>query len=99
MKTPIQEHIQWLKKEYKKLESMGELGIALHIGDCIQNAESLLEKEKEASHIGVVTKRLNWMVKEMDKAKPFSQSYNNLNDRHSRLLEAKKIFDKEGLWL
>lgn len=47
MKTPIQEHIQWLKKEYKKLESMGELGIALHIGDCIQNAESLLEKEKE----------------------------------------------------
>ena len=47
MKTPMQEHIEWLKKEYKKLESMGELGIALHIGDCIQNAESLLEKEKE----------------------------------------------------
>ena len=45
MKTPMQEHIEWLKKEYKKLESMGELGIALHIGDCIQNAESLLEKE------------------------------------------------------
>ena len=54
---------------------------------------------KEALHIGIVTKRLNWMVEEMDKAKPFSQSYNNLNERHSRLLEAKKILDKEGIWL
>lgn len=53
----------------------------------------------EALNIGVVTKRLNWMVKEIDKAKPFSQSYNNLNERYSRLLEAKKILDKEGLWL
>ena len=47
MKTPMQEHIEWLKKEYKKLESAGELGIALHIGDCIEHAESMLEKEKE----------------------------------------------------
>ena len=57
------------------------------------------QKDNKALHIGVVTKRLNWMVEEMDKAKPFSQSYNNLNERHSRLLEAKKILDKEGLWL
>ena len=47
MKTPIQEHIEWLKKEWKKLESAGELGIALHIGDCIKHAESMLEKEEE----------------------------------------------------
>ena len=47
MKTPMQEHIEWLKNEWKKLESKGELGIALHIGDCIEQAESLLEKEKE----------------------------------------------------
>ena len=46
MKTPMQEHIEWLKKEWKKLESVGELGVALHIGDCIEHAESLLEKEK-----------------------------------------------------
>ena len=46
-----------------------------------------------------VTDRLNWMVEEMDKAKPFSQSYNNLNERYSRLLEAKNILDKEGIWL
>ena len=46
-KTPMQEHIEWLNNEWKKLESKGELGIALHIGDCIEHAESLLEKEKE----------------------------------------------------
>ena len=57
------------------------------------------EDKDKALHIRVVTKRLNWMVEEMDKEKPFSQSYNNLNERHSRLLEAKNIFDKEGLWL
>jgi hypothetical protein len=50
-------------------------------------------------HIGDVTKRLNWMIEEADKANPFSQSYNNLSERHSRLLEAKRILDKEGLWL
>ena len=61
--------------------------------------EQNLEDKDKALHIGVVTKRLNWMVEEMDKAKPFSQYYNNLNQRHSRLLEAKKILDKEGLWL
>ena len=43
----MQEHIEWLKNEWTKLESKGELGIALHIGDCIEQAESLLEKEKE----------------------------------------------------
>lgn len=61
--------------------------------------EQNLKDNDKALHIGAVTKRLNWMVEEMDKAKPFSQSYNNLNERHSRLLEAKKILDKEGLWL
>ena len=47
MKTPMQEHIKWLKIERGRLESAGELGIALHIGDCIKHAESMLEKEKE----------------------------------------------------
>ena len=46
MKTPMQEHIEWLKKEWKKLESAGEIGIALNIGDCIEHAESMLDKEK-----------------------------------------------------
>jgi len=47
MKTPMQEHIEWLKKVKKRLESAGELGIALHIGGCIEHAESMLEKEKD----------------------------------------------------
>ena len=46
-----------------------------------------------------ITKRLNWIVEEMDKAKPFSQVYTRLSERHSRLLEAIKILEKEGLWL
>lgn len=48
MKTPMQEHIEWLKKEWlivKNLESLGYIGVALHIGDCIEHAESMLEKE------------------------------------------------------
>jgi len=47
MKTPMQEHIEFLKKEWKKLVVEGQLGVALHIGDCIEHAESMLEKEKE----------------------------------------------------
>ena len=49
MKTPMQEHIEFLKKEWlivKNLESLGYIGVALHIGDCIEHAESLLEKER-----------------------------------------------------
>lgn len=58
----------------------------------------MTDKEK-ALHIGSVTKHLNWLVEEMDKAKPFSQSHSNLWYRYSRLLEAKRILEKEGLWL
>jgi len=47
MKTPMQEHIEWIKKVKKRLESAGELGIALHIAGCIEHAESMLEKEEE----------------------------------------------------
>ena len=47
MKTPMQEHIKWLKIERGRLESAGELGIALHIGDCIKHAESMLKKEEK----------------------------------------------------
>ena len=47
MTTPIQEYIEFLKKEWKKLVVEGQLGVALHIGDCIEHAESMLEKEEE----------------------------------------------------
>jgi len=47
MKTPMQEHIEFLKKEWKRLVVEGQLGVALHIGDCIKHAEAMLEKEEE----------------------------------------------------
>ena len=43
MKTPMQEHIEWLKKE-KDLHGY-ERG--LHYEMAIEHAESMLEKEKE----------------------------------------------------
>lgn len=57
------------------------------------------QEENKALHIGSVSKRLEWLEKQMDETPPFKQAYNNLNERHSRLLEAKKILYKEGLWL
>ena len=54
MKTPMQEHIEWLNDENKKYirqakeeSSMQILGYAFKIQDCIKHAESLLQKEKE----------------------------------------------------
>ena len=43
MKTPMQEHIEWLKKE--RDEHGYERG--LHYEMAIEHAESMLEKEKE----------------------------------------------------
>jgi hypothetical protein len=55
MKTPMQEHIEWLKSENKKYtekaqeeSSMQILGYAFKMQDCIKHAESMLQKEKEA---------------------------------------------------
>lgn len=44
--TAMQQHIDWLKNEWIMI-AKSDLGIALHIGDCIKNAESMLEIEKE----------------------------------------------------
>lgn len=86
-----------MTEQDKKISDL-ELQIKFYKNEIDKCNKSNIELEKQL-RIGGVTKRLNWMVEEMDKAKPFSQSYNNLNERHSRLLEAKKILDKEGLWL
>jgi predicted nucleotidyltransferase len=54
MKTPMQEHIEWLKSEHKKYtdqarkeSSLQVLGYAFKIDDCIKHAESMLKKERE----------------------------------------------------
>ena len=44
--TAMQKHIDWLKSEWISI-AKSDLGIALHIGDCIENAESMLEIEKQ----------------------------------------------------
>ena len=46
MKTPMQEHIEWLKEKYRNLVEQGFYGTALEIGHCINHAEAMLEKEK-----------------------------------------------------
>ena len=46
-KTPMQEHIEWLKKEHELIQRLGGENERLLIEDCIKNAESMLEKEKE----------------------------------------------------
>ena len=53
MKTPIQEHIEWLKEKYKPTSY--RLGTRLEIGDCIEHAESMLAKEE------VMIKYSYWM--------------------------------------
>ena len=52
--TPMQEHIEWLKNErsklYKKAKekfSVDILGFVYKLDDCIKQAESMLEEEKE----------------------------------------------------
>ena len=46
IKTPIQELIEFMQKKFNILRE-NDLGTALEIGDCIEHAESMLEKEKE----------------------------------------------------
>tara|TARA_R110000765_G_scaffold290942_1_gene386824 strand:- start:8 stop:277 length:270 start_codon:yes stop_codon:yes gene_type:complete len=58
-----------------------------------------INKREKQLNIGIVTKRLEWLEQQMDETPFFKQAYNNLNERHSNLLEAKSILDKEGLWL
>lgn len=48
MKTPMQQHIEMLKEKYHTLREQGYRGVALDIAECIDHAESMLEKEKEA---------------------------------------------------
>ena len=61
MKTAMQEHIEWLQNEFKKLVDLGFVGEALNVGDCIQHAESMLEKEKES-----LKEAINKNIEEID---------------------------------
>ena len=54
MKTPMQEHIEWLEKEYKKFDAEDNVAYWFHnrgIRQAIDHAESLLEKEEEVMSV------------------------------------------------
>ena len=47
MKTPMQQHMEWLEKKYISHLLDEETGLALEVWYCLKNAEEMLEKEKE----------------------------------------------------
>ena len=57
----------------------------------------LLEDYASQLMSGIVEKRLQWLEQRMEETPPFKQAYNNLNERRSKLLDAKSILEKEGL--
>jgi len=47
MKTPMQEHIEWMQEKLRILVEYRDLSAGAEVDECIQHAESMLEKEKE----------------------------------------------------
>ena len=47
MKTPIQEHIEWMQEKLRILVEHKDLSAGAEVDECIQHAESMLKKEKE----------------------------------------------------
>lgn len=47
MKTPMQQHMEWLHKKYISHLQDEETELALEVWYCLKNAEQMLEKEKE----------------------------------------------------
>ena len=48
MKTPMQQHMEWLHKKYISHLQDEETGLALEVWYCLKNAEQMLEKERRA---------------------------------------------------
>jgi hypothetical protein len=48
MKTPMQEHIEWMQEKLRILVEYKDLSAGAEVDECIQHAEAMLEKEKEA---------------------------------------------------
>jgi len=47
MKTPMQQHMEWLHKKYISHLQDEETGLALEVWYCLKNAEQMLEKERQ----------------------------------------------------
>ena len=48
MKTPMQEHIEWMYEKLHILAEYRNMDAGIEVDECIQHAESMLEKEKES---------------------------------------------------
>ena len=46
MKTPMQEHIEYMQEKLRILVEYNDFDAAAEVDECIQHAESMLEKEK-----------------------------------------------------
>ncbi len=49
MKTPMQEHIEWMQEKLRILVEYKDLSAGTEVDECIQHAEAMLEKEKEVA--------------------------------------------------
>ena len=47
MKTPMQEHIEWMQEKLRILVEYKDLSAGAEVDECIQHAEAMLEKEKD----------------------------------------------------
>jgi hypothetical protein len=47
MKTPMQEHIEWMQEKLHILVEYRNMDLAVEVDECIQHAESMLKKEKQ----------------------------------------------------
>ena len=47
MKTPMQEHIEWMQEKLRILVEYKDLSTGAEVDECIQHAEAMLKKEKE----------------------------------------------------
>jgi hypothetical protein len=57
MKTPMQEHIEWMQEKLHILVEYRNMDLANEVDECIQHAESMLKKEQaviiESFHEGM----------------------------------------------
>ena len=77
MKTPMQQHMEWLHKKYILHLQEEETGLALEVWYCLKNAEQMLEKEKEVMDKIYKDSTVQFNISSvMDEYKPFEKYYN-----------------------
>jgi hypothetical protein len=55
MKTPMQEHIEWMQDKLRILVEYKDLSEGAEVDECIQHAEAMLYKEKEVINNAYIT--------------------------------------------